>query len=473
MEGHTYGLISLVPIAIIIAAALITKKTFQSILYGTFAGFLILGFGETLRNNPFSLGLIWDCCIASLNFFIESLYSVMGSKDTNWVMLVVSLIGALIALMERSGGVLGFADLAGKGIKSRFSAVMGTWFLGIMIFFDDYLNSLAIGASMRNITDRFKISREMLAYIVNSTGVTVCSIVPFSSWSAFMTAQMDTVGMVPEGVTAQATYIATMPYIFYGWIAVFLTPLFALKVLPLFGPIKKAEARAAAGQALPDSTFPLYGKTGADAEEYTRSRAINFLVPMLSFALVAVLTEDILYGIFAGLGLCLVLYLPQKIMTLGEFCDCMMKGIIDMIPICISLMLIYTMQESSKAMGLTEYIIALIKGGLPPQLLPVVTFIVVGFIAFASGTFWGTAAIAFPIILPLANALGVDPYLCAGALISAVTFGGHICIYSDAVIMSCASTQITNADYFETSLPLVLVPTVLTIIILLVLGYTM
>lgn len=146
-------------------------------------------------------------------------------------------------LIAEAGGALGFSRLAEKLLKTRAASMIGTWILGIIVCVDDYLNCLAVGAAVKKITDKERVSWEMLAYIINSTGVTVCAIIPFSSRAAFMGGLMEKADML-GGYSVSGAYIHTIPYMLYGWLAVVCVPLFILKIFPLFGPMKKAEQRA-------------------------------------------------------------------------------------------------------------------------------------------------------------------------------------------------------------------------------------
>jgi Na+/H+ antiporter NhaC len=197
------------------------------------------------------------------------------------------------------------------------------------------------------------------------------------------------------------------------------------------------------------------------------------VLPIVVVAIVTVVTEDILMGLFIALALCFVMYLPQRLMNFTQYFDYVIKGLVDMFPVLILIIMAYTLMEVNGGLGLTPFVIDTALKALNPALLPVTVFIVIALLSFASGSFWGLAAISFPIVGPLAIALGVNPFLCAGAVVSAVAFGGHICIYSDTVILTSASTQVTNVDYFRTSLPLVLVPFVLSAIGFLILGFIM
>ena len=458
---ETYGIISIIPILVIIVSALITKRTMESILFGAIVGFIILAGG-----NP----------LDTFEGFLDALYVVMTDEDCVWVFLVVVLFGSLIALMEQAGGVFGFSRLTEKLIKGRKSSLIGTWVLGIIVYVDDYLNCLAVGSAMRSITDRNKVSREMLAYIINSTGVTVCAIVPFSTWGAFMGGLMEKNNVGGEGVSAFSAYTSTIPFVVYGWFAIIVVPLFCLKIIPLFGPMKRAEERALSTgevfsaeskQKLTDDAFQ------EPPVPQEKRRALNFIVPILIVAAITIWMDEILYGIFAAIIACMIMYLPQRLMNLYQYFSAVVKGIVEMTPVVIIIILAYALQEANDGLGLTDFVIDGALKAVNPAFLPMTIFVVVGLLSFASGTFWGLAMIAFPIVAPLAEALGANPFLCAGAIISAVCFGGHICIYSDTVILTAASTQSSNVDYFKTSFPLVAVPAVLSVIGFLILGFVM
>lgn len=457
---ETLGLLSLVPVIVILVFAIITKDTFISLFLGVASGFLIAANGHPL-----------DAFFG----FVDGLYTVLADSNTAWVLMLCGLFGSLIMLMQESGGVLGFSNLSHRVLKTRKSSLVGTWILGIIVFVDDYLNCLAVGAAVRDITDKHKVPREMLAYIVNSTGVTVCAIVPISTWAAFMSAQMKTAGMT-EGMSAASAYVHSIPFIFYGWFAVLCVPLFCLKIIPLFGPMKTAEKRALeTGEVfsevsknalveLPDQEKKFEGKN---------CKAINFIVPILVVAALTIVTEDILIALFAAIGISFIMYIPQKLMSVKQFFSHIMGGLVDIFPMLIIIILSYVLIEVNTQLGLIDFVVGIALNTVNPSLLPVTIFVVIGLLSFASGSFWGLAAISFPIVGPLSEALGVNPFLCAGALISAVAFGGHICMYSDTVILASASTQVTNADYFRTSGPLVVVPFILAAILFLVFGFVM
>lgn len=454
----SFGFWALIPVIVILVLALITKDTFISLFLGVVVGFVMIAQG-----NP----------VMAFNKFIDALYTVMCDSNTAWVLMICALFSSVIFLITESGGVLGFSNLAEKVLKTRKQTMIGTWILGLIVFVDDYLNCLAVGAAVRKIADRQKISREMIAFIVNATGVTMCAIVPFSSWSAFMGGLMQKADML-GGLSVTGAYIHTIPYVIYGWLAIIVVPLICLKVIPLFGPMKKAEQRAMeTGEVQSPEAKALHGELPDEELKFKdkKCRAVNFLLPILVIAIVAVWRDDLLIGVFAGLLACLIMYLPQRLMNINQYFNGILQGITDMCSMLVIIIMSYVLIEVNNQLGLVDTIVGAALKTVNPALLPVTIFVVIGLLSFASGTFWGLAAIAFPIVGPLGAALGVSPFLCAGAVISAVAFGGQICMYSDTVMLTSSSTQITNAEYLRTSGPLVAIPFVLAVIVFTIVGF--
>jgi Na+/H+ antiporter NhaC len=325
---------------------------------------------------------------------------------------------------------------------------------------------------MRKVTDNHKVPREFLAYVINSTGAAVCVLIPFSTWAAFMAGQLDANGVTVAG-SATAAFIKIIPYVFYGWMAVLIVPLFSLKIIPLFGPMKKAVKRAEeTGEVFPESTRDK--KEEFDAVETSfkgKPKVLNFLVPMATLAVITVITQDMLLGVFISIAICFVLFIPQKLMGFGEFFDSVLNGFKDMLLVLWIIVAAFFLQKANEGLGLTPFVIEAVEPILNARLLPVASFIIIGFLAFATGSFWGVAAIAFPIIIPLATAMDVNVYLVCGAIVSAAALGSHTCFYGDAVTLSCASSQIQNSDYAKTSIPIIAVPFALAVILYLVFGF--
>ena len=438
-----YGVFCIIPILVILAIALWKRVTFPALLAGVIVACLMVA-----KFNP----------LIALGLFMDQLYITACDRGTMWVLLVCSLFGALIALMTESGGVLGFTTWTRKILNSRKKTLIGTWILGIIVFVDDYLNCLSVGAAIRPLADDHRISREMLGYIINSTGVTVCAIIPISSWGAFMSGLMDRAGLT-GGLSAFSAYCHAIPFMFYPLVAVATVPLVCLGILPKFKNMRKAEERAiSTGEVLSSESKAALIESLEDEDRLKNKpcRLINFVLPILIVIAMTILLDDMVYALVIAIIACFILYLPQRLMNPLGFVKVFMKGLTDMFGVLVMIIVCYMLIDLNAMLGLNEFVSVICTAAVPAKILPMLIFIGVGLLSFGSGSFWGLAAIAFPIVGSLSASLGINPYLLSGAVVSAVAFGGHICMYSDTVILTSASTQATCSDYFRTSFPIIM-----------------
>ena len=451
MESATFGILSLIPVLTVIMVAVITRRSFEPMLLGGLIGYLIL--------SPRTFLTSW---ITSLSDIANTL---------GWYYLLFVMCGILILLLEKSGGAIGFADLSGKFAKSQKSSLIMTWLLGIAIFLDDYLNCLGVGVAMRAITDKFKVPREFLAYVVNSTGAAVCLLFPVSTWAVYMAAQFELVGIAAEG-QGMGIYISALPYMFYCWLAVIVVPLFATKILPSFGPMKAAWTRAENGSVFPESHSEAH--RGEDmGSNIARSGAINFILPILVLTAVALYTGDIMLGLFLAVITAAVLYIPTRLMKPTEFTDCIPEGLKSMGTVLITMTASYVLNAVNTELGLTPYVLDTVTPLISGPLFPVITFLVLAALSFATASPWAMATVSFPIIMPMALAVGADPAIVGGALISGTAFGSHACFYGDAALLTCTACDIQPFEYARTSIPLIMVPTIVAAAGYLVLGFVM
>lgn len=448
---ETYGIISLLPVLVVIVTAVITKRAMESLILGTFIGAII-----------FAKAGFWGTWFE---------YTLKEIGDSAYYILMFGMFGALIRVLQYSGSAIGFAEIGAKLANSRKKTLIFTWVLGIIIFVEDYLNALGVGVAMQTLTDKWKISREYLAFIVNSTGAAVCILVPFSSWGILYASQIEEVGVL-EG-SGFSAYVSSIPYMLYAWIAVIIVPLFAIGLIPLFGPMKKAEERV----ALSGRVFPDYHYEGDEVKglenDIKPSSALNFIIPMLVLIAITIYTADIVFGVIISVLAAFLMLFVQKIMTIGQFLDHIVDGFKDMLYVTMLVLAAFVLQDFNDALGLTPFVIDSVAPLLSPALFPAVIFLVIAGLAFATGSFWGIAAISFPIVLPLALAVGVNPYLAIGAVAAATAFGSHACLYSDAVTVTCAATGLKNIDYARTALPLIALPFALGIVSYLIIGFIM
>ena len=440
-----YGMISLLPVAVVIVLVFLTRRTTISLLAGTIVGAVLL-YGTGFPKP-----------------WLAVVYGVMGSDLWIWLVLVCGFFGSLVALFEASGGINGFTAIAARFCRGERSTLLGAWILGIVIFVDDWLSILSVGAAMRHASDRFRIPREMLAFVSNSTASSICVLVPTSTWGVFMISQLVSTGICPsEG--GMATFLKTLPFIFYPFLALLCGLLFSVGVLPKFGPMKDAyrKLRSREAESKPEES-PVPSAKLRDS--------LNFILPVALITAITIATGEILYGTLACLVFCAILYLPQKLMKPGQYLDTVLSGFKDMTGVLFIVTSAFILRDINSLLGMPDYVISAAKAAMSPQVLPAATFLIVTALAVAAGNFWGICAIAFPVIIPIAQALNGNVLLTAAAIISATVAGSHICFYGSEATLACSATQIENHRYAQTAIPMLFIPFLLSLLCFLGAGY--
>ncbi|MFS4415633.1 Na+/H+ antiporter NhaC family protein [Maribacter sp. 2307ULW6-5] len=450
-----WGIISLVPTVVVILVALITKKTFEALLGGSFVGFLLLSFKK------------------SFSEFTHSLLKVMQDPTIGWIILVCGLFGSLIYLLAQAGGTNAFSRYLLRYVKNRKTALLVTWLLGLCIFIDDYLNALTVGTSMKKVTDRFKVPREMLAYVVDSTAAPICVLIPLSTWAIYIAGLLESEGVVPPG-EGLSGYLQAIPFIVYGWVAAILVPLVAIGVVPALGAMKRAEERARAGVLIPPGSAGIGLEIPEGPSPDTPAKLAYFVLPILVLIAATVFFDiDALKGVIAAVVFTVAYFVMGNLMTFHNAMDGVFKGFKTMLYALAIVVMSFVLKDVNEQLGLTPYIIDLATPLISKAYLPLVAFVSLALITFATGSFWGVYAIALPIMVPLAQSMEVNIWLAVGTVISAGAFGSHACFYGDATVLSASATECNNVAHVTTQLPYALVAGVATCIIYVVLGHAM
>lgn len=448
------GVISLLPTLAVIVIAVVTRKTFEALVGGSIIGFLLLS-GPSFFND-----------------FTNSLLHVMQDETIGWVILVCGLFGSLIHLLVLSGGTAAFSGHLLRYVKNRRTALFVTWLLGICIFIDDYLNALTVGSSMKKVTDKFKVPREMLAYVVDSTAAPICVLIPLSTWAIYISGLLEDQGVATAGQGIQA-YIQTIPYISYGWVATFLVPLVALNWIPAIGPMKVAEERAKSGELIPPKSKAITLKTPEKIFK-GNPKLSHFALPLLVLIAATVLFGiDALKGVITAIIFTLLYYLWDNVLSFPNAMEGVFKGFKSMLYALAIVVMSFVLKEVNEKLGLTPFVIESVSPWLNHSYLPVVAFISLALITFATGSFWGVYAISLPIIIPLAREMDVNIWLALGSVISAGAFGSHACFYGDATVLSASATGCNNMAHVLTQLPYTLIAGLITALIYVFLGITM
>lgn len=449
------GFLSLVPTLAVLLLALVTRKTFEALLGGALVGFVILQQGQFFGG------------------FTDSLLSVMADGTIGWIILVCLLFGSLIHLLVRSGGATAFAEFLLRYVKNRRSALLVTWLMGIAIFIDDYLNALTIGSSMKKVTDRFQISREMLAYVVDSTAAPICVLIPLSTWAIFVGGLLEETNVVEQG-QGLSGYIQVIPYIIYGWVAALVVPLVATGIIPPIGAMKKAEARAAQGQLIPPNSETIALEVDTEVAHGTRPKIMHFAFPIILLIGATIWFEiDALKGVMTAVAGTIALFLIDKVMSFEEAMKSVFDGMKLMLYALAIVVMSFVLKNVNDQLGLTQYIIEQVSPWMNKSLLPAIAFLSLSLVTFATGSFWGVYAISLPIIVPLAQSLDVNIWLAIGSVVSAGAFGSHACFYGDATILSASATGCNNMAHVLTQLPYALISGAISTIIFLLLGMSM
>lgn len=440
--------------------AVTTKRTLFAMVCGLAVASMILGGG--LKGFTGS--------------FFDNVYASFNNESLQWLLIVIALFGILIMLYERTGAVTDFGYWASKFIKNKKSALFGTMALGVIIFIDDYLNNLAVGTTMKGITDKLGIPRQQLAYVVNTVAAPVCLLIPLSSWAVYFATLMGDQGVEVNG-SSMTAYIQGIPLAFYAWFALIVCVLQIVGVIPKIGPMKKAYERyETLGDVFPEGTDPALvesTKAGGEHEgENIKAHPWNFLLPLIVMIAVA-LKVDVLMGSAAGVAVAFIMYLIQKKMGFKELLTTCFDGAMSMGFVFVLSVLAFAVQNANIELGLAEYVISVTEPIMKGAFLPAVVFIVCGIYAYATGCFWDLAAIIIPIVIPLANAMGVDAILASAAVFSGAALGSNTCLYGDGVIMCAQGCQIKSLDLMTTTLPYAAIAGGGSIIAYLIAGFVM
>ena len=451
--------LSLLPPVVAIVLALNTKEVYTSLLVGIATGALLYANGNL------------ELALTTL-FFNEDGGMVSKLSDSSNVGILVFLVmlGILVALMNKAGGSAAFGRWASTHIHTRAGAQFATLLLGVMIFVDDYFNCLTVGSVMRPVTDRQKISRAKLAYLIDATAAPICIIAPVSSWAAAVTSS------VPEGsgINGFTMFLRTIPYNYYAIMTVVMC-LFLIFTGTDYGPMKRNEENAKNGDLFTTEDRP-YGDDVDDGTD-TRGHVVDLVAPVI--VLIASCIFGMIYsgGFFEGvdfvsafancnasMGLVMgssiallftfVFYRTRQVMTFQDFAACIPDGFKAMVSPMLILTLAWTLSGMTGLLGAKYYVADLLSGSAAAlqYLLPFIIFIVAVFLAFATGTSWGTFSILIPIVCH-AFPEGEMLVLSIAACLSGAVCGDHCSPISDTTIMASAGAHCSHVNHVSTQLP--------------------
>lgn len=473
-----YGWLCLLPPVAMLLFAIKTKKSFEALIFGSLVAFIIM----------YGYKFLGPWC--------ECILSEISNADNQYILLICGLFGSLIFLLREARGTEGFSRLVLRFCKSERSILLVSTFLGFVIFVDDYLNIMTIGTCMKDACDKRKVPRQALAYVIDSTGAPVCALLPFSTWAVFYAGifmEESSVAELGYG-TGINTYLHVIPFMFYPIVALLITVLFAMGIMPKLGAMKKAYAKVKAGANEKEPAVKVINEEGdytiAGMEENAENnvikslvekprkatppgRAIDFIIPMGTLIGVTVFTSDMLMAIIVTLFVCMVMFIPRKLMSFNRFSELFIQGFADMMPVLAILAASFIVKTACGEMNLSGYVISLVEPYLVGAVLPAIVFVILATLTFVTSSFWGIEVIALPIVVPLAIALNGNILLVLAAVVSGGVFGSHACFYSDATVLSSATCEIDNMDHTATQAPYAIIGAVVAFVAYLVAGFVL
>ncbi len=490
VNADKWGIWTLIPPLVAIILAFITKNVLLSLFTGVFSGVYIL---LIEKHNIFS---------SFIFAFLKVTQEILEAISSPWnagIILQTLTIGGLIALISRMGGAKAIAKSLSKKAKSPTSAQIYTWLLGIVVFFDDYANALTVGPIMRPVTDKMRISREKLSFIIDSTAAPIAGIALISTWIGYELGLIkDGFDVIGQDVNAYGVFVSTIPFRFYNiFILIFI--FFSAILLREFGPMRRAELRTRKTGKVHSDTAELLSdleNQGIQPKENIKLRIVNAVLPISTLIIVAFLGlyyngyQTIMTGdniglinkindiplsmfslrhCFSNSNAAIVLFQAalfssilaavmgrlQKIFSIKEAIEIWVKGVKSLIITILILALAWTLSSIVKELGTARYLISILSGRIPPFLLSSIIFILGAIISFATGTSYGTMGILMPLTIPLAYAVSPDPLFLSiniGAVLTGAIFGDHCSPISDTTILSSMGASCDHIDHVRTQL---------------------
>lgn len=468
---------ALIPAIVAIVLALCTKEVYSSLFIGIVVGavFFVLdpasgatGFSGFL-NHLFSDGLIAS---------IADAYNI-------GILIFMVILGTMIALMNKAGGSAAFGNWAKTHIKSKAGAQVATILLGILIFIDDYFNCLTVGSVMKPITDKHGVSKEKLAYLIDATAAPVCIIAPISSWAAAVS------GFVTEGENGIALFCKAIPFNFYAilTIAMMLTLVF-MKFE--YGPMAKYE----------NSIDSMKESAGVLEKEETKGKVIDLIIPVVFLIVLCVIgmiysggffdsesesyhhfmiafsNSDASVGLVIGstgaLILSIIYFICRKTLKFNEAFGCIPEGFKAMVPAILILCMAWTLKGMTDSLQAKDYVANVVAGSAAglKMFLPAIIFIIACFLAFATGTSWGTFGILIPICIA-AFPEGAIRIVSISACMAGAVCGDHCSPISDTTIMASAGAQCNHVNHVSTQLPYAITVAVISFVTFIIAGITL
>ena len=446
--GSYATILSLLPPIIAIVLALLTKEVYSSLFVGILSGALI-----------YSNGNVWNMVLTTFDTMISK---ICDSWNVG-ILIFLVMLGMMVSLVNKAGGSAAYGRWASKHIKTKAGALVSTSVLGMLIFIDDYFNCLTVGSVMRPVTDKFKISREKLAYIIDSTAAPVCIIAPISSWAA----AVSSIAQEGEGLNL---FIRSIPYNLYALLTLLCVVVMSVMGLD-FGKMRMVELAAASKESEENA-----------ASDEIKGTVLDLMLP-IGVLIVSCVTamiytggffdaesgcyhnfveafagcdasQGLVLGAFVTIVMTMLLYLPRRVLTFTQFTDSFVDGFKAMVPAILILTFAWTLSGITNQLGAKIYVAELVRGtasGLA-NLLPAIIFLIGVGLAFSTGTSWGTFGVLLPIVCAVFPS-GELMVISVSACLAGAVCGDHCSPISDTTIMASAGADCNHIGHVSTQLP--------------------
>lgn len=458
---------ALVPPLIAIILALVTKEVYSSLFIGIVVGGLFYA-GFNLEE-------------ALVHILNDGVVSVLSDEYNVGILVFLVVLGVMVCLMNKAGGSEAFGRWAAAKIKTKVGAQLATVLLGVLIFIDDYFNCLTVGSVMSPIAGKHKISKEKLAYLIDATAAPICIIAPISSWAAAVA------GFV-EGEDSFSLFIQAIPFNFYAILTVLFMVL-AIIMKVEFGPMKKSEDAMARMSQIADAV--------AAKDENQKGKVIDLVIPIAVLIISCVVGMIYTGGFFSGtdfiaafsdcdasdglmlgsavaLMITLIYYLLRRVMNLKEAMACLPEGFKAMVPAILILTFAWTLKAMTDSLGAREYVEMLTRGSAEGfmMFLPAIIFLIGCFLAFSTGTSWGTFGILIPIVVEVFSGDHTLMIISISACMAGAVCGDHCSPISDTTIMASAGAQCDHVKHVSTQLPYAVTVAAISFVTYIVAGLT-
>lgn len=464
---------SLVPPLIAISLALVTKEVYSSLFLGILSGALLY----TGYNPEKSIRHI----------FIEGIFEVLSNPGNVGILCFLVILGMMVQLMNKTGGSRAFGNWAQKHIKTRRGSMFATMILGCLIFIDDYFNCLTVGSVMLPATDKARISRAKLAYLIDTTAAPICIIAPISSWAAAVS------GFV-EGENGMKLFVQTIPYNFYALLSICMM-IFLILLNVDFGPMAEHEKNALEKGDLFTTEERPYGE-GEQGKE-GEGKILDMLFPVITLAVFCVIgmiysggffsgtdfvtafsqsdaPTGLVFGSFMALVFTLLFYFLRSSISFHDAMQCLPEGFKQMVPAILILTFAWTLKEMTDSLGAKEFVEGIVAGraGAMLSLLPAFVFMIAVGLSFATGTSWGTFGILIPIVVGVFQKTDYTMMIIAmSSCMAGAVCGDHCSPISDTTIMSSAGAQCMHLNHVTTQFPYAMLVALVSVIAYILAGF--